>query len=195
MEGLNMSTTFKFKGVFPALVTPFDDDGVDESKFRALIDYVIKAGATGIVPCGTTGEFTSMKFDEKVEAIRIACDAAKGRVPVLAGTGAPYTGDAVKLTRRAAEFGADAALVVSPYFLKPSNKELFEHYVRVANNSDIPIFLYNIPQVTGVPMHWTVIDGLREIDGIAGMKDSSGNLVNLTTILVRSLISGWPWPE
>ncbi|MHA2425537.1 MAG: 4-hydroxy-tetrahydrodipicolinate synthase, partial [Candidatus Thorarchaeota archaeon] len=176
---------FKFKGVFPALVTPFDDEGVNEQKFRALIDYVIKAGATGIVPCGTTGEFTSMTFDEKVEAIRIACDAAKGRVPVLAGTGAPYTRDAVKLTQRAAEFGADAALVVSPYFLKPSNKEVFEHYVIVANNSDIPIFLYNIPQVTGVPMHWTVIDGLREIDGIVGMKDSSGNLVNLTTILVR----------
>ncbi len=180
-----MSETFRFKGVFPALVTPFNEEGVDEQKFRGLINYVIKAGATGIVPCGTTGEFTSMKFDEKVEAIKIACDAAKGRVPVLAGTGAPYTGDAVKLTRRAAEFGADAALVVSPYFLKPSNKELFEHYVRVANRSDIPIFLYNIPQVTGVPIHWTVVDGLREIDGIVGMKDSSGDLVNLTTILVR----------
>ncbi len=180
-----MSETFRFKGVFPALVTPLNEDGVDEEKFRALIDYVIKTGATGIVPCGTTGEFTSMTFDEKVEAIRIACDATKGRVPVLAGTGAPYTADAVKLTRRAAEFGAEAALVVTPYFLKPSNKEVFEHFERVANNSDIPIFVYNIPQVTGVPLHWTVIDGLREIDGIIGLKDSSGNLVNLTTILVR----------
>ncbi|MGY5874892.1 MAG: 4-hydroxy-tetrahydrodipicolinate synthase [Candidatus Thorarchaeota archaeon] len=176
---------FKFKGAYPALVTPFDENGVNEEQYRGLIDYVIKAGATGVVPCGTTGEFTSMRFDEKLDAIRIACDAVKGRVPVLAGTGAAYTGDAVKLTRRAAEFGAQAALVVSPYFLKPTNKEIYEHYEKVANASDIPIFLYNIPQVTGVPLNWWLIDGLREIDGITGMKDSSGNLVNLTTILVR----------
>lgn len=180
-----MSETFKFKGVYPALVTPFNDEGVDETKYRALIDYVIKSGATGIVPCGTTGEFTSMRFEEKIEAIRIACESAKGKVPVLAGTGAAYTGDAIKLTRKAAEYGANAALVVSPYFLKPSNKELFEHFEKIANNSDIPLFLYNIPQVTGVPINWTVVDGLREIDGVIGMKDSSGDLVNLTTILVR----------
>ncbi|MHA2361228.1 MAG: 4-hydroxy-tetrahydrodipicolinate synthase, partial [Candidatus Thorarchaeota archaeon] len=180
-----MTEDYRFKGIYPALVTPFDENGVNEAQYKGLIDHVIKAGATGVVPCGTTGEFTSMKFDEKVDAIRIACDVVKGRVPVLAGTGAPYTADAIKLTRRAAEFGATAALVVSPYFLKPSNKEIFEHYEKVANSSDIPIFMYNIPQVTGVPLHWTLIDGLREIDGIAGLKDSSGNLVNLTTILVR----------
>ncbi|TFG07267.1 4-hydroxy-tetrahydrodipicolinate synthase [Candidatus Thorarchaeota archaeon] len=180
-----MSNDFTFKGAYPALVTPFDENGVDEKQYRGLIDYVIKAGATGIVPCGTTGEFTSMRFEEKMDAIRIACDAAKGRVPVLAGTGAAYTNDAIKLTRRAAEFGADAALVVSPYFLRPSNREIYEHFEKIANNSDIPIFLYNIPQVTGVPLHWTLVDGLREIDGVAGMKDSSGDLVNLTTILVR----------
>ncbi len=176
---------FRFQGAYPALVTPFDKNGVNEEQYRGLIEYTIKAGATGIVPCGTTGEFTSMKFDEKVDAIRIACEVAKGRVPVLAGTGAAYTADVVKLTRRAAEFGADAALVVSPYFLKPSPKEIYEHFERVANNSDIPIFVYNIPQVTGVPLHWTMIDGLREIDGIIGLKDSSGDLINLTTILVR----------
>ncbi len=180
-----MTEEYRFKGVYPALVTPFDENGVNEEQYRGLIDHVIKSGATGIVPCGTTGEFTSMKFEEKEEAIRIACDAAKGRVPVLAGTGAAYTSDVVKLTRRAVEFGASGALVVSPYFLKPSDKEIYEHFEKVANNSDIPIFVYNIPQVTGVPLHWTLIDGLRNIDGIAGLKDSSGNLVNLTTILVR----------
>ncbi|MCF2136286.1 MAG: 4-hydroxy-tetrahydrodipicolinate synthase [Candidatus Thorarchaeota archaeon] len=180
-----MEEKYRFKGVYPALVTPFDENGVNEEQFKGLIDYVIRAGATGIVPCGTTGEFTNMTFDEKVEAIRIACEAARGRVPVLAGCGAAYTNDAIKLVRRAAEFGASAALVVSPYFLKPTNKEIFEHYQKVANNSDIPIFIYNIPQVTGVPIHWTLVDGLRDIDGIEGMKDSSGNLVNLTTILVR----------
>ena len=180
-----MSEDYRFKGVYPALVTPIDENGVNEEQYRGLIDHVIKLGATGIVPCGTTGEFTSMKFEEKEDAIRIACEAAKGRVPVLAGTGAAYTGDVVKLTRRAVEFGAAAALVVSPYFLKPSDKEIYEHFEKVANNSDIPIIVYNIPQVTGVPLHWTLIDGLRDIDGIAGLKDSSGNLVNLTTILVR----------
>lgn len=176
---------FKFNGVYPALVTPFTDEGVNEEQYRNLIDYTIKSGATGIVPCGTTGEFTSMRFEEKVEAIRIACDAAKGRVPVMAGTGAAYTADVVKLTRRAAELGASGALVVTPYFLKPSTKEVYEHFEKVATSSDIPIFLYNIPQVTGVPLHWALVDGLREIDGIAGMKDSSGDLINLTTILVR----------
>ena len=176
---------FRIKGVYPALVTPFNEDGVDEELYRGLIDYVIKAGATGIVPCGTTGEFTSMRFEEKEEAIRIACMAAKGRVPVLAGTGHAYTNDAIKLTRRAAEYGASAALVVTPYFLKPSDKEIYEHFEKIANNSNIPIIVYNIPQVTGVPLHWTLIDGLRDIDGIIGLKDSSGDLVNLTTILVR----------
>lgn len=176
---------YKFKGVYPALVTPFDENGVNEAQYRNLIDYTIKAGATGIVPCGTTGEFTSMKFDEKVDAIRIACEAAKGRVPVMAGTGAAYTNDAIKLTRRAEELGAAGALVVTPYFLKPSTKEIYEHFERVASSTHLPIFIYNIPQVTGVPLHWTMVDGLREIDGIAGMKDSSGDLINLTTILVR----------
>ena len=180
-----MPEDFRFKGVYPALVTPFDENGVNEKQYRGLIEHTIKLGATGIVPCGTTGEFTSMKFEEKVEAIRIACEVAKGRVPVLAGTGAAYTGDVVKLTRRAVEFGAAGALVVSPYFLRPSDKEIYEHFEKVANNSDIPIFVYNIPQVTGVPIHWTLIDGLREIDGVVGLKDSSGNLINLTTILVR----------
>lgn len=176
---------FRFKGVYPALVTPFDENGVNEEQYRGLIDYTIKAGATGVVPCGTTGEFTSMKFDEKVEAIRIACEATKGRVPVLAGTGAASTADAVKLTRRAEELGAAGVLVVSPYFLKPSTKEIYEHFEKVANSTELPVFVYNIPQVTGVPLHWTMIDGLREIDGIAGLKDSSGDLINLTTILVR----------
>jgi 4-hydroxy-tetrahydrodipicolinate synthase len=176
---------FRFKGVYPALVTPFTEGGVNEQQYRNLIDYTIKTGATGIVPCGTTGEFTSMRFEEKVEAIRIACEVAKGRVPVVAGTGAAYTGDVIKLTRKAAELGASAALVVTPYFLKPSTKEIYEHFEKVAASADIPIFLYNIPQVTGVPLHWTLVDGLREIDGIAGLKDSSGDLINLTTILVR----------
>ena len=139
---------FCFKGVYPALVTPFNEEGVDEAQYRKLIDYVISAGATGIVPCGTTGEFTNMHLDERVEAIRIACEAAKGKVPVLAGCGAAYTNDAIRLVRRAAEFGASAALVVTPYFLRPSNKEIYEHYEKIANNSDIPIFLYNIPPVS-----------------------------------------------
>ncbi|MGV9170842.1 MAG: 4-hydroxy-tetrahydrodipicolinate synthase [Promethearchaeia archaeon] len=180
-----MSDDFRFQGVYPALVTPFDEGGVNTSQYKGLIEHLIGRGATGIVPCGTTGEFTSMTFDERLEAIRIACETSTGRVPVMAGTGAPYTADAVKLTRRAAELGADAALVVTPYFLEPSTKEIYEHYTRVAEASDLPIFLYNIPQVTGIKLDWKLVDGLREIDGIAGMKDSSGDLVNLTTILLR----------
>lgn len=178
-------SSWRFKGVYPALVTPFDENGVNEQQYRALIDHVIKAGATGIVPCGSTGEFTNMSFEERLEALRIACEAAKGRVPVLAGTGAAYTSDAVKLTRRAAELGASAALVISPYYLKPSTKEIYEHFEKVAGSSELPIFLYNYPQLTGVNLDWWLVDGLREIDGIVGMKDSSGNMINLTNILVR----------
>ncbi|MFX1602350.1 MAG: 4-hydroxy-tetrahydrodipicolinate synthase [Promethearchaeota archaeon] len=176
---------YRFKGVYPALVTPFDESGVNEKQYRNLIEYTLGKGATGLVPCGTTGEFTSMRFEEKAEAIRIACEAARGRVPVVAGTGACYTNDVIRLTKRAAEFGAAAALVVSPYFLKPSTKEIYEHFEKIANASDIPIIVYNIPQVTGVNLDWWVIDGLREIENIVGLKDSSGNLPNLTTILVR----------
>jgi 4-hydroxy-tetrahydrodipicolinate synthase len=180
-----MTDEFKFKGVFPALVTPFDENGVNEEQYRGLIDYVIKSGATGVVPCGTTGEFTSMSFEEKVKAIRIACDATKGRVPVLAGTGAASTNEAIKLSKAAVDAGASAVLVVTPYFLRPTTKELYEHFEKISNSCEIPLFLYNIPQVTGVHLDWWLIDGLREIDGIAGMKDSSGNLIHLTTVLVR----------
>jgi 4-hydroxy-tetrahydrodipicolinate synthase len=180
-----MADDFKFKGVFPALVTPFDQNGVNEEQYRGLIDYVIKAGATGVVPCGTTGEFTSMSFDEKVKAIRIACDATKGKVPVLAGTGAASTRESVILSKEAVDAGASAVLVVTPYFLRPTTKELYEHFEKISRACEIPIFLYNIPQVTGVHLDWWLIDGLREIDGIAGMKDSSGNLIHLTTVLVR----------
>ena len=180
-----MANEFKFKGVFPALVTPFDEHGVNEEQYRGLIDYVIKSGATGVVPCGTTGEFTSMTFDEKVKAFRIACDATKGRVPVLAGAGAASTSEAVDLCKAAVDAGASAVLVVTPYFLRPTTKELYEHFEKISRSCEIPVFLYNIPQVTGVHLDWWLIDGLREIEGITGMKDSSGNMIHLTTVLAR----------
>lgn len=177
--------SWRFKGVYAGLVTPFDEEGVNEAQYRNLIDYVIKAGASGIVPCASLGEFTSMTFEEKVEAIRIACDTAKGRVPVLAGACAAYTADVVKLYLKAAEFGASAALVVSPYFMKPSTKEIYEHYEKVANSGTLPVFLYNCPQLTGVNIDWFLVEGLREIKGVVGLSDASGNLVNLSQILAR----------
>lgn len=177
--------SWRFKGVYAGLVTPFNENGVNEAQYRNLIDYVIKTGASGIVPCASLGEFTSMTFAEKVEAIRIACEAAKGRVPVLAGACAAYTEDVVKLYRKAAELGASAALVVSPYFMKPSTKEIYEHYEKIAGSADLPVFLYNCPQLTGVNIDWWLIEGLREIKGIVGLSDASGNLVNLSQILAR----------
>jgi 4-hydroxy-tetrahydrodipicolinate synthase len=178
-------TSWRFKGVYPGLVTPFDENGVNETQYRGLIDYVIRTGANGIVPCASLGEFTSMTFEEKVEAIRIACEAAKGRVPVLAGACAAYTDEVVKLYRKAAELGASAALVVSPYFMKPSTKEIYEHYEKVSNAGDMPVFLYNCPQLTGVNLDWWLVEGLREIKGVVGLSDASGNAVNLLQILAR----------
>jgi len=171
--------------VYAGLVTPFGENGVNEAQYRNLIEHVIKAGANGIVPCASLGEFTSMSFEEKAEAIRVACDAAKGRVPVLAGACAAYTADVVKLYLKAAEYGASGALVVSPYFMKPSTKEIYEHYEKVANSAGLPVFLYNCPQFTGVNLDWWLIEGLREIKGIIGLSDASGNLVNVSQILAR----------
>jgi len=165
------------KGVMPAVVTPFDDNfEVDEAALRNLIDFVIDKGVTAVVPCGSTGEFTSMSIEERKKVIEITVNQAKGRVKVIAGTGDAGTDAAIEMTKYAEKIGADAALIVSPFYLKPTDKEIFEHYKKIAESTSLPIILYNIPQVTGVEIPWWVVEGLADVENIVGIKDSSGNM-------------------
>ncbi len=178
---------FKLSGVMPALVTPFTDDGrnVDEERFRRLISHLIDLGVTGLVPCGTTGEFQNLSEEERRRVVEVAVDEANGRVPVIAGTGASGTDLAIEKARHAKDVGADAAIVVTPYYHKPANRGLYEHYRRIAEAVDIPIVIYNIPQVTGVSLPWQIVEDLVEIPNIAGLKDSSGELRFILAVLEK----------
>lgn len=178
---------FKLGGVIPALVTPFTDDGksVDEQRLRHLINHLIDLGVTGVVPCGTTGEFQNLSEQERRRAVEVTVDAANGRVPVIAGTGSSGTGLTIEKTRHAKDVGADAAIIVTPYYHKPTNRGLYEHYRMIAEAVDIPIVIYNIPQVTGVTMPWQVVEDLVEIPNIAGLKDSSGEVRYILSVLEK----------
>ncbi len=165
-----------FKGIYPALVTPFTvDDQIDESTYRELIRFVLPH-VNGVVPCGTTGEFSSMSLEEKMQAIAICIDEVAGRVPVLAGTGCQSTRETVELTKWAKDVGAQGALVVAPYFLKPSYNEVFDHY-RLVDSVGLPLVLYNIPQCAGTHYRWWTAEGMGlAFDNVIGMKDTSGDM-------------------
>ncbi|MEA3340122.1 MAG: 4-hydroxy-tetrahydrodipicolinate synthase [Chloroflexota bacterium] len=165
-----------FKGIFPALVTPFTkSDEVDEDAYRALIRHVLPH-VDGLVPAGTTGEFSYLSIEERKRIVEIAVDEADGRVPVVAGTGAQSTRETVELTRCAKEAGAAGALVVAPYYLKPSFNEVYEHFERV-NEVGLPIILYNIPQCSGSHFRWWTAEGMaKNFENVVGLKDSSGDL-------------------
>jgi 4-hydroxy-tetrahydrodipicolinate synthase len=176
---------FELKGVFPALITPFKkDESIDEEAFRALIQHVMPY-VDGIVPCGTTGEFVYLDMDEKKKVLDIAIDEMKGEKYVIAGTGACSTKHAIELTKYAKEKGASASLVVSPYYLNPTDKGQYEHYYQVAKKTDFPIIMYNIPQCTGSFLSRRVIEDLARIDNIVGLKDSSGNLPYTMEVLEK----------
>ncbi len=165
-----------FKGIFPALVTPFTkENSVDEAAYRALIRFVLPH-VNGVVPCGTTGEFSYMTMEERQQAIHICLDEVNGQVPVLAGTGCKSTRETVALTTWAKEAGVDGALVVAPYFLKPSFNEVYDHF-RAVDEIGLPIVLYNIPQCAGTHFKWWTAEGMAlDFDNSIGIKDSSGDL-------------------
>lgn len=171
------------KGVFPALVTPFDkDEEIDEGALRALVRHLLP-NVDGFVPCGTTGEFPYMTPEEQKRVISIVVDEVAGKKPVIAGTGAAGTKETILLVRNAKEAGARACLVVTPFFLHPSDKGIYQHFYDVAKAVDIPILLYNIPQVVDAYLPRTVVEDLSEIPNIVGLKDSSGNLTYTMEIL------------
>lgn len=171
-----------FSGAIVAIVTPFRDGNIDEEAFRALINFQIGSGVKGIVPCGTTGESATLSHTEHERVIDIAVDEVGGRVPVIAGTGSNSTDEAIRLTSHAKSAGADAALLITPYYNKPTPKGLYDHYAAVAAACDIPQILYNVPGRTGVNMDVETVIALSKIDVIMGIKEASGDLVKCTQI-------------
>ncbi len=172
-----------FKGSIVAIVTPFKNGKVDEKKFRDLIDFQIKNGSSGIVPCGTTGESATLSFAEHDRVIEITIEQTKKRVPVIAGTGSNSTEEAIMLTRHAAKAGADASLQVSPYYNRPTQKGLYEHFKAIAESVHIPIILYNIASRTGVNIEPETIARLaQDCKNITGVKEASGNLDQMSRI-------------
>ncbi len=167
---------FRPGGVSPALVTPFTrDDKIDEEALRNLLRFVLPH-IDGVVPCGTTGEFVNMSHAERRQVLEICIDEVGNEVPVIAGTGAASTREAIHLARHAQEAGAAACLVVTPYFLHPSDKGIYQHFYEVAKAVDLPIMMYNIPQTVDAYIPRQVLEDLSEIDNIVGLKDSSGDL-------------------
>ena len=172
-----------FKGSIVAIVTPFKNGTLDEKKLKELIDFQIKNGTSGIVPCGTTGESATLSVAEHERVIEITIRQTNKRVPVIAGTGSNSTDEAVVLTKHAAAAGADASLQVSPYYNRPTQKGLYEHFKAVAGAVDIPIILYNIASRTGVNIEPETIGKLaRECRNIVAVKEASGNLEQMSRI-------------
>jgi 4-hydroxy-tetrahydrodipicolinate synthase len=165
-----------FKGVFTALLTPFKNGELDEVSFRSFIDFQIESGIHGVVPVGTTGESPTVSHDEHKLAVEICIDQANKKVPVIAGTGSNNTAEAIELTNHACEKGADAALVVTPYYNKPNQEGLYAHYKAIAQNSDIPIVIYNIPGRSIVDMNLETMNKLFLIKNIIGVKDATSDI-------------------
>ena len=174
-----------FEGVTVALVTPFAKGEVDYAKVEELVEWHVKQGTDCIVPCGTTGESPTLSHQEHDKVIEVTVKAAKGRVKVLAGTGSNATSEALRLTKHAAEAGADGALMVTPYYNRPTQEGLYRHYMAVAEAVDIPIVLYNVPGRTGSNLLPETIARLAEHKNIVGIKEASGSIDQTSDILSR----------
>ncbi|MBP9020398.1 MAG: 4-hydroxy-tetrahydrodipicolinate synthase [Syntrophobacterales bacterium] len=172
-----------FKGAIVAIVTPFKNGKVDEDTLRELIEFQIENGTDGIVPCGTTGESPVLSHDEHDRVIEVTVDAVKKRVPVIAGTGSNSTEEALRLTRHAYEVGADGALMVCPYYNRPTQEGLYQHYKFIAENVPIPIVVYNIPGRTGVNMTPETLARLAKVKNIVGVKEAAGSLQQMADII------------
>jgi len=172
-----------FKGAIVAIVTPFKNGEVDEEALRELIEFQIENGTDGIVPCGTTGESATLSHEEHDRVIEITIDAVKKRVPVVAGTGSNSTREAIRLTKHAYEVGADAVLMVSPYYNRPTQEGLYQHYKAVAEEVPIPIFPYNVPSRTGSNVLPETLARLSTISNIVGVKEATGDLRQISKVI------------
>ncbi|NTW77014.1 MAG: 4-hydroxy-tetrahydrodipicolinate synthase, partial [Syntrophaceae bacterium] len=172
-----------FKGAIVAIVTPFKEGKVDEDALRELIEFQIANGTDGIVPCGTTGESATLSHEEHDRVIEITIDAVKKRVPVIAGTGSNSTTEAIRLTKHAYQAGADGALIVCPYYNRPTQEGLYQHYKIIAESVPIPILPYNIPSRTGVNLLPDMVAKLSKIKNIVGIKEASGSIKQMSDVI------------
>ncbi|PLX86305.1 MAG: 4-hydroxy-tetrahydrodipicolinate synthase [Desulfuromonas sp.] len=176
-----------FKGSMVAIVTPFDAEGrFDEEGYRQLVEFQIENGTDVIVPCGTTGESATLGFEEHARVIHVCIDQVAGRGPVIAGTGANNTAEAIHLSEGAKEMGADGLLLVCPYYNKPSQEGIYQHYKAIAEAVALPQVLYNVPGRTGINMTSDTTARLAEIDNIVAIKEASGSLTQVSEILAKA---------
>ncbi|MBF0212437.1 MAG: 4-hydroxy-tetrahydrodipicolinate synthase [Magnetococcales bacterium] len=175
-----MSTLFE--GVFTALITPFRNQQVDVEALRNLVEFQIAQGVQGLVPCGTTGESATLSHEEHKEVIRLCVMAAAGRVKIIAGSGSNSTAETIELTRFAQQVGADGALLITPYYNKPGQEGLYQHYRTVAEQVKIPLVLYNVPSRTGVDLLPPTVARLANLDNIVGLKEATANMERASTI-------------
>ena len=177
-----MSNFSQFFGCYTALVTPFSGEAVDFSALEQFVAWQIEQGVHGVVPCGTTGESPTLTPEEDMEVVARTVKIANGRVKVMAGTGSNSTAEAIKYTKHAEKVGADAALVVAPYYNKPTQEGLYQHFKAVAEATSLPIFIYNIPGRSTVNITDGTLARLAEVKNIAGVKDATGDLARVATL-------------
>jgi 4-hydroxy-tetrahydrodipicolinate synthase len=184
LEGSCLNTV-DLKGVIPPVITPFkeENEDIDESALREQVRFLIESGVDGVFSCGTSGEFFALTSMERQKVNSIVVDAANGKVPVLVGTGASSTRETLELTRHARDIGADFAVIVVPYFTRPTENGILRHYNTIATTVEIPIAVYNIPGRVGVNVDPMLAARIAEIRGVVAMKDSSGNMVQFSELL------------
>ena len=170
-----------FKGSITALVTPFKNGAVDEKAVAELAERQIAAGTHGLVPCGTTGESATLTFEEHMRVVEIVVETAKGRVPVIAGTGSNSTAVAIQNQIRAKEIGADAGLVVAPYYNKPNAEGLYRHFKAISDAVDLPIFVYNVPGRTVIDLSAETVARIATLDNVIGIKDATGDMARVSS--------------
>src|SRR5262252_8379376 len=175
-----MGTTTSFRGSFTALVTPFRNGTVDEKAFRALVVRQIDEGTNGLVPVGTTGESPTLSHDEHKQVVEWCIEESHGRVPVIAGAGSNSTREAIDLAQHAEKAGADAVLVVTPYYNKPTQEGLYQHFMAINDAIGIPIIIYNIPSRSVIDMSVDTMKRLYELKNIAGVKDATASMVRVS---------------
>ena len=175
-----MAAKTRFQGSFTALVTPFKNGAVDEKAFRALIDWQIAEGTNGLVPVGTTGESPTLSHQEHKEVVEWCVDHSRGRVPVVAGAGSNSTAEAIDFAQHAERAGADAVLIVTPYYNKPTQEGLYQHFKAINDAIGIPIIIYNIPSRSVIDMSVDTMKRLYELKNIAGVKDATANMTRVS---------------
>ncbi|MHB9030966.1 MAG: 4-hydroxy-tetrahydrodipicolinate synthase [Candidatus Latescibacterota bacterium] len=176
----------KLQGSYTAMVTPFRNGRVDEDKLREMVEFQILSGTTGLVPCGTTGESPTLSHEEHRRVIEVIIEQVRSRIPVIAGAGSNNTDEAISLTEHARKAGADAALLITPYYNRPSQAGLIRHYTTIAEKCDIPLIIYNCPGRTAVNTTADTIVELSSVPGIIGIKEASGNMDQICEIITRT---------